>query len=356
MIATATINGPFGPRRQHSPSPLRALSPARRRRATASAQHIQQNKIGCVVNGRKPLRLRKRRVSVNATAMRAVKYNVDQWVEDNKAYFLPPICNKMMHSDGQLKVFYVGGPNVRPDYHLEEGEELFYMLRGDMLLKVVEHGKAKEVVIREGEVFLLPSRIPHSPQRKANTVGLVIERERTQQELDCMRFYLDDSCQEVLYERWLQCDDLTQKLANLLNEYMASEEHRTRKPGPKSFLRKPAYEPDSSVNLEAPFSLDRWLDKHGAQLDQEGGKRDLFGPGHQSTIVMLGYGTHGTQCAGTETFLWQVKGSASVSVAGNAFTLAKNDTLLVAAPGQYTLVNQPGGRTLATSMPPKRIL
>ncbi|KAH7956889.1 3-hydroxyanthranilate 3,4-dioxygenase [Rhipicephalus sanguineus] len=354
MIATATINGSFGPRRQHSSSPLRSSSPTKRRRATASAHHIQPGKIGCVVDGRKPLR--KRRASVIATAMGAVKYNLNQWVEDNKAYFLPPICNKMMHSDGQLKVFCVGGPNVRPDYHLEEGEEFMYMLRGDMLLKVVEHGKVKDVVISEGEVFLLPGRIPHSPQRRANTVGLVIERERTQQELDCMRFYTDESCQEILYERWLQCDDLTQKLANLLNEFMASEEHRTRKPGPKSFLVKPAYEPDGSTTLEAPFNLNRWLEKHRAQLDQESGKRDLFGQGHQTTMVVLGNGTHGTQCPGTETFLWQLKGSASVTIAGRAFTLAENDTLLVPTPGNYTLVNQPGGRTLATSMPPKRTL
>ncbi|KAH8039440.1 hypothetical protein HPB51_007318 [Rhipicephalus microplus] len=354
MIATATINGSFGPRRPHSQSPLRYSRPIRRRRATVCAQRIQQGETGYIVHGRKPHR--KRRSSVDTTAMGAVKYNLNQWVEDNKAYFLPPICNKMMHCDGQLKVFCVGGPNMRPDYHLEEGEEFMYMLRGDMLLKVVEHGKEKDVLIREGEVFLLPARIPHSPQRRANTVGLVIERERTQQEKDCMRFYIDDTCQEILYERWLQCDDLTQKLANLLNEFMASEENRTRKPGPKSFLVKPAYEPDSSLKLEAPFSLEKWLDKHRVELDQEGGKRDLFGKGHQTTMVVLGNGTHKTQCPGTETFLWQVKGSASVSVAGRAFTLAENDTLLVPTPGNYTLVNQPGGRTIATSMPPKSTL
>lgn len=286
--------------------------------------------------------------------MGAVKHNVDEWVEANKSFFLPPICNKMMHSDGQLKVFYVGGPNVRPDYHLEEGEELFYMLRGDMLLKVVERGRARDVVIREGEVFLLPGRIPHSPQRKAHTVGLVIERERTQSELDCMRFYQDDKCQDVLYERWLHCNDLTQGLANLLNEFMSSEQRRTGKPGPGSFLRKAAYEPDGDTSLAAPFRLDRWLDEHKAELDQDGATRALFGHrGHQSTIVVLGNGTHGTQCAGTETFLWQTSGSASVTVAGAQFTLDDGDTLLVPAPGHYTLVNRAGGRTVATSMPPK---
>lgn len=28
------------------------------------------------------------------------------------------------HKDGQLKIMFVGGPNVRKDYHIEVGEEV----------------------------------------------------------------------------------------------------------------------------------------------------------------------------------------------------------------------------------------
>merc|ERR1712121_199229 len=96
-----------------------------------------------------------------------VHQKTKSWLQENEKYFLPPVCNKMMHND-QLKVFYVGGPNQRADFHLEEGEELFYMRKGDMTLPI----------ITEGAVFLLPGRIPHSPNRGADTVGLVVERDR----------------------------------------------------------------------------------------------------------------------------------------------------------------------------------
>lgn len=49
--------------------------------------------------------------------------NVSQWIEENKKFFLPPVCNKLMYG-GQLKVMFIGGPNVRKDYHMEEGEEV----------------------------------------------------------------------------------------------------------------------------------------------------------------------------------------------------------------------------------------
>ena len=121
-----------------------------------------------------------------AVATSPVHLNVEKWIEENEKFFLPPVCNKMMHNT-QLKVFYVGGPNQRKDYHLEEGEELFYMRKGDMCLKILENGKFKDVHIKQGQVFLLPGRIPHSPQRNENTVGLVIERERLKTETDGLR-------------------------------------------------------------------------------------------------------------------------------------------------------------------------
>jgi 3-hydroxyanthranilate 3,4-dioxygenase len=89
--------------------------------------------------------------------------NTDEWIRENEDKFRPPVCNKLMHNS-QLIVMFVGGPNQREDYHIEEGEELFYQVKGDMCLKIIENNQHKDIVIKEGEMFLLPARIPHSPQ------------------------------------------------------------------------------------------------------------------------------------------------------------------------------------------------
>src|SRR5439155_6922860 len=79
------------------------------------------------------------------------------------------------HLDGDYLVMVVGGPNQRADYHINPGPELFFQVEGDIVLKVMEDGKPRDVPIRQGELFLLPAGVPHSPQRPAGTVGLVVE-------------------------------------------------------------------------------------------------------------------------------------------------------------------------------------
>lgn len=93
--------------------------------------------------------------------------HLESWVKENADKFVPPVCNKVMYGnseDEELQVMFVGGPNSRKDYHIEEGEELFIMLKGHMYLPVMEQGNPKLVVINQGDVFLLPKLIPHSPQ------------------------------------------------------------------------------------------------------------------------------------------------------------------------------------------------
>ena len=121
-----------------------------------------------------------------------------QWIEENKSAFVPPVCNKLMHF-GQLIVMFVGGGNERDDFHINEGEELFYQLKGDMLLVIEENGQQRDIPIKEGEIFLLPGKIPHSPRRFANSVGLVIERERLPEETDALRYYCKDK-KTLLYQ------------------------------------------------------------------------------------------------------------------------------------------------------------
>src|SRR4029077_20349465 len=105
------------------------------------------------------------------------------WIAENRHLLKPPVGNKMLWS-GNLMIMVVGGPNQRTDYHVNPGEELFYQVEGDIVLKVREDGKARDIPIRQGEIFLLPAGIPHSPRRPANTVGLVIEHARDEKEDD----------------------------------------------------------------------------------------------------------------------------------------------------------------------------
>ena len=189
-----------------------------------------------------------------------VHFNTGAWVRENEKYFLPPVCNKMMHND-QLKVFFVGGPNQRKDFHLEEGEELFYMRKGNMSLPILTNGKFKIVNIREGDVFLLPGRIPHSPQREQDTVGLVIERERLRSETDGLRYYVGDTSQ-ILFERWFYCDDLGVQLKPIIEEFFASEEFKTGEPGADSVNNNPPWHPDTDKIVEDPFNLNDWLNDH----------------------------------------------------------------------------------------------
>tara|TARA_B100000780_G_scaffold275944_1_gene243588 strand:+ start:131 stop:538 length:408 start_codon:yes stop_codon:yes gene_type:complete len=132
---------------------------------------------------------------------------------------------------------FVGGPNVRTDFHLEQGSEFFWMVRGNMELPTIQNGKRKVVKIKEGEVFCLPSRVPHSPQRpETGSLGLVVERERyvdpvqlngQEPELDGLRWFVDfdnTTGKDILWEKFFHCYDLGRDLVPVVKEYHSSEE------------------------------------------------------------------------------------------------------------------------------------
>ncbi len=154
--------------------------------------------------------------------------NLMKWINENRDVLRPPVGNKMIYNEGDFKVMVVGGPNMRKDYHLNEGEEFFFQLEGDITLKIVNDGKFEDVPIKEGEIFLLPGNVPHSPQRPEGTVGLVIERDRKPDEQDGLRWYCDN-CREVVYEEFFHCTDLGKQLKPVIERYYASDELRTCK-------------------------------------------------------------------------------------------------------------------------------
>jgi 3-hydroxyanthranilate 3,4-dioxygenase len=120
----------------------------------------------------------------------------------------------------------VGGPNTRKDYHVDEGPELFFQIEGDMMLNVLDDDEFKSIPVREGEMLLLPPRVPHSPQRFPDTVGLVVERKRLDNELDGFMWFCDN-CGEKLHEEFLHVDDIVGQLPPVFERFYENELNRT---------------------------------------------------------------------------------------------------------------------------------
>jgi 3-hydroxyanthranilate 3,4-dioxygenase len=130
----------------------------------------------------------------------------------------PPVCNQVVFEDAEFIVMVVGGPNSRTDYHWDPGEELFYQVEGDMLLKTVQDGRIVDIPIREGEMLLLPPGVPHSPQRFADTVGLVIERRRRPRNRTASCGSASN-CGHKLYEEFLHVHDIVAQLPPMFDRF-----------------------------------------------------------------------------------------------------------------------------------------
>lgn len=149
-----------------------------------------------------------------------------RWIEENRHLLKPPVCNKKVFENDEFIVMVVGGPNTRKDFHIDEGPELFYQLEGEMVLKTIQEGKMVDVPIRAGQMFLLPSNVPHSPQRMAESVGLVVERKRLADELDGLQWYCDN-CTNLLYEEFFTLRDIEKDLPIVFDHFYSSEANRT---------------------------------------------------------------------------------------------------------------------------------
>ncbi len=122
----------------------------------------------------------------------------------------------------------VGGPNSRTDYHDDPGDEFFYQLQGDMVLKTIQDGKPVDIPIRQGEILLLPAHVPHSPQRFANTIGLVVERRRLAHEKDGFLWYCE-KCHSALHAEYVHVTDIEVQLPQVLAAFNSSQQQRTCK-------------------------------------------------------------------------------------------------------------------------------
>lgn len=153
-------------------------------------------------------------------------FNLKNWINENRDKLKPPVGNQCIYTDAKnFIVMIVGGPNARKDYHFNESEELYYQLEGNITLKIIEEGVAKDIAINEGDMFLLPPNTPHSPQRGAGTVGLVIEKVRAT-EKDGFLWYCEN-CGNKLYEEYLPISDIVTQLPPVMDGFYKDDQKRT---------------------------------------------------------------------------------------------------------------------------------
>ncbi len=151
--------------------------------------------------------------------------NFQRWIDEHRHLLKPPVGNKCIY-DGDFIVMVVGGPNQRTDYHYDEGPEFFYQLEGEMVLKVQDRDGVRDIPIKAGEIFYLPPGVPHSPQRAANSIGLVVERKRQPHEQDGLMWFCE-RCNTRLYTEMFTLQDVETDFPVVFERFYRSHKLRT---------------------------------------------------------------------------------------------------------------------------------
>jgi 3-hydroxyanthranilate 3,4-dioxygenase len=154
-------------------------------------------------------------------------FNLQKWIDEHRHELKPPVGNRNLYKDaGDYIVMIVAGPNARKDYHYNETEELFYQIEGDINVRIQEDGKAVDIPIKEGEMFLLPARVPHSPMRSEGSIGLVIELKRASNDMDGLMWFCDN-CNTKLHDTYFKLTNIEKDFLPRFKAYYASEKMRT---------------------------------------------------------------------------------------------------------------------------------
>lgn len=155
-------------------------------------------------------------------------FNLQEWIDHNRHELKPPVGNRNLYKDaGDYIVMIVAGPNARKDYHYNETEELFYQVEGDINVRIQEDGKAVDIPIKEGEMFLLPAKVPHSPMRSEGSIGLVVEVKRKDTDAQDGLLWFCDNCNNKLWETYFPLNDIEQDFLPRFKKFYGSQLLRT---------------------------------------------------------------------------------------------------------------------------------
>jgi len=156
-------------------------------------------------------------------------FSLARWIDDHADMLKPPVSNQQVYEDADLIVMIVGGGNSRTDYHDDPLEEFFYQLKGDMNLRIMDRPgePPRDMQICEGDIYLLPAHLRHSPQRlDPESIGLVVEYSRPPGSLDGFEWFCHQ-CHALLHRTEVQLDSIVDDLPPLFEAFYGSVEART---------------------------------------------------------------------------------------------------------------------------------
>jgi 3-hydroxyanthranilate 3,4-dioxygenase len=191
--------------------------------------------------------------TTSAPARTQPPINLMKWVEQHRHEMKPPVSNKYLYDGEDFFVMLINGPNARNDFHQTSSEEFFHQLQGDIVVRIVEDGKIKDVPVRQGETFFIPGNVPHSPTRPPNTLGLVVERRRPPGELEHLQFYCDN-CHALVEDIEFDCKDIVVHFKQAMEDFWADPKRSTcRNCGTR--VTKP--QPIKRITLEPTVTIER---------------------------------------------------------------------------------------------------
>jgi len=159
-------------------------------------------------------------------------FHLMRWIEEHEDEFKFPVMNKQFYKEADNVIVFVSkGPNTRNDYHVNATEELFYQLRGDIAVRIrpLDGTEPHDVVIREGEMYLLPANVPHRPQRPDGTIGLIVEFPRPAGAQDHLRWYCNAD-QHLVHEADFRLQHIDEDLHKIMDDFWnGPEDNRTCK-------------------------------------------------------------------------------------------------------------------------------
>jgi 3-hydroxyanthranilate 3,4-dioxygenase len=192
-----------------------------------------------------------------------------------------------------------------------------------MVLKVIEHGQHKDICIKEGEMFVLPGFIPHSPQRFENTIGLVIERDRLPEEKDGLMWFKKDSAERI-YAEYFHCTNLGVQLVPVIDRFQHSNACKTGEPDPNTKI-PPLIQPNPAQSTDPPIPYASYSSAHpGVTEPFHKGEFKISLVNATDKAIALP-----ERCEPGEIFYYQRSGHSTLHMNGHSVPLAPHAVFLV---------------------------